>query len=56
MSTNPLQYVVSLNPPLMLTNYCMNPVELFEIDNPGSPDEVEKLQAQIAPSMSSYII
>lgn len=38
--TNPLQYVVSLNPPLMLTNYSMSPLELFEIDKPETPDAV----------------
>jgi hypothetical protein len=49
---NPLQYVVSLNPPLMLTNYIMNPLEVFEIDPGCEP----RLQFKIAPSMSSLII
>ena len=31
---DPLQYVVSLNPPLMLTNYCMAPLDIYEIDDP----------------------
>lgn len=32
---NPLQYVLSFNPPLMFTNYVMNPLEIYEIDDPG---------------------
>ena len=29
---NPLQYVLSFNPSMLLTNYCMDPLELYEID------------------------
>ena len=53
---NPLQYVLSFNPPLMLTNYCLEPLELFEIDNPGLPNEVSKCTTRIPPSMSSFLI
>ena len=46
---------MSLNPPLLLTNYCMNPLELFEIDDPhGLP--VVRSQSRIPPSKSDYII
>jgi hypothetical protein len=38
INRNPLQYVISLNPPLLLTNLCMNPLELIEIDSPYSYD------------------
>jgi hypothetical protein len=30
--SGPLQYVVSLNPPLILCNYLMNPLQFYEID------------------------
>lgn len=53
---NPLQYVVSLNPPLMLANYSMSPLELFEIDNPKAPNAAPVPKARIAPSMSAHII
>lgn len=53
---NPIQYVVSLNPPLMLTNYCMAPLDIFEIDDPRSrTGGTKKRTAQIAPAMSSYL-
>ena len=29
--TNPLQYVLSFNPPVMIKNYCMNPLSISEI-------------------------
>ena len=41
-----------MNPPLMLTNYVMNPLEIFEIDPGCAP----KPQFKIAPTMSSLII
>ena len=31
IDTNPLQYVLSFNPPVMIKNYCMNPVSISEI-------------------------
>ena len=34
-STNPLQYVISFNPPLFITNFTMNPLIIYEIDNPS---------------------
>jgi len=40
----------------MMTNYCMNPIEVFEIDYPGTPQEDEKSQARMPPSMSQYMI
>lgn len=30
---NPLQYVLSFNPPILMTNYFMNPLQVFEIDD-----------------------
>lgn len=46
IDTNPLQYVISLNPPLMMTNYCMNPIEVYEIDDPDDKEKrKEKRQA-----------
>jgi len=50
---NPLQYVVSLNPPMMLTNYCMAPLEVYEIENPRKPKFKDPVQ--IAPAMSGYL-
>ena len=36
-----------------MSNYCMNPVEIFEIDDPEDDEKRdEKQTAQIAPSMS----
>lgn len=53
---NPLQYVVSLNPPLMLTNYCMAPLDIYEIDDPRDTTQTTKKRtAQIAPAMSCYL-
>ena len=40
----------------MLSNYCMNPLELFEIDNPGKKNQVLKSHAKVPPSMSCYLI
>ena len=34
----------------------MSPLELFEIDNPNTPDARAVSQARIAPSMSAHII
>ena len=54
---NPLQYVVSFNPPIMLTNYCMNPLEIFEIeDNCSEGTKIKKKLDQVAPSTSTYLI
>jgi hypothetical protein len=53
---NPLQYVVSFNPPLMFTNYIMNPLEIYEIDHPGKRYQITKDLFKIPPSMSNYII
>ena len=56
IGNNPLQYVVSLNPPLMLTNYCMAPLDIYEIDEPKQEIlSMKKRIAQIAPAMSSYL-
>ena len=36
-----------------MSNYCMNPVEIFEIDDPDDTNRRnQKETAQIAPSMS----
>lgn len=54
--SNPIQYVVSLNPPLMLTNYCMAPLDIYEIDDPHNERlATRKRTAQIAPAMSCYL-
>ena len=55
-NTNPLQYVLSFNPPIMLTNYCMNPLEVFEIDNPYDNNRKQKSLSKLAPSTSSFLI
>ena len=51
-----MQYVMSFNPPLMLTNLSFSPLELIEIDNPGTLDYKLKTQAKIPPKMSEYIV
>lgn len=40
-SKNPLQYVVSLNPPLMLANYSMSPLELREFETLASSSDAQ---------------
>ena len=40
----------------MFTNYIMNPLEIWEIDNPGTRKQNSKLLHKIPPSMSQYII
>ena len=54
--SNPLQYVLSFNPPLMLSNLAFSPLELIEIDNPGTPQYELKPQAKIPPKMSEYVL
>jgi len=56
---NPLQYVLSFNPPLILTNFSMAPLEVFEIDIVTEDDETkseEKNIGKIAPETSKYIV
>ena len=55
-ASNPLQYVMSFNPPLMLSNLTFSPLELIEIDNPCTPEFELKTQAKIPPKMSEYIV
>jgi hypothetical protein len=45
---NPLQYVVSFNPRLLLVNYTMAPLAVFEIDPDSEPKEVGQLNPQHA--------
>lgn len=52
---NPLQYVVSLNPPMMLTNYCMAPLQVYEIEDDNDKDIKKKVSTKIAPAMSSLL-
>lgn len=54
-SSNPLQYVVALNPRLLLTNYTMAPLSIYEIDNPKERNH-RKTIANLAPSTSAYIV
>lgn len=54
-SSNPLQYVVALNPRLLLTNYTMAPLSIYEIDDPKVNTE-RKLIANLAPATSAYIV
>lgn len=55
-NSNPVQYVLSFNPPLLLSNLNFSPMELIEIDNPGTPDFVLKPQAKIPPKTSDYLL
>lgn len=42
--SNPIQYFVCFNPPLVIKNLCLCPMELFEIDNPETESqEVKKI-------------
>ena len=56
LDENPVQYLVVLSPPLVLSNLSMLPLQLFEIANPGTGQQVEKLQSQIPPSLSDNIL
>jgi len=42
---NPLQYVISFNPPLTIHNLSMMPLEVYEIDDPDAEEPIEKLTA-----------
>lgn len=52
---NPLQFYISLNPPLTILNSSMIPLTLFEIDNPETNPE-QKETSKIAPSCTKNII
>ena len=53
---NPLQYVLSFNPPLLLQNLSFSPLEVIEIDNPCTSDFKLKPQGKIAPKMSQNFL
>jgi hypothetical protein len=50
--SNPLQYFICMNPPLVIKNLCLCPMEIFEIDNPGTSQQDVKKVAHIAPGDS----
>jgi hypothetical protein len=55
-ASNPLQYVVSLNPPLILANYSMMPLCLTEIDYDRDGREViRKEHSKIAASRTANV-
>lgn len=49
-----MQYVVSFNPPLMLTNLAFSPLEVIEIKNPCTSICQLITQAKIPPKMSEH--
>ena len=53
---NPLQYVVSLNPPLILANYSMMPLVLTEIDYDEFGESGRKEHSRIAASRTDNIV
>ena len=53
---NPLQFYISLNPPLSIHNSSMIPLTLYEIDNPESEYPDIKETSKIAPSCAKDII
>jgi len=56
IDTNALFYKVFLNPPLVIENKSMMQLEVFEIDEPGTSEEVIKLSSNIPPSMSDTLL
>lgn len=52
---NPVQFLLQLNPPLVLYNKTMCALQVFEIDFPGTPQEESKLQSKIPAGMSDSL-
>jgi len=53
---NPLQYVLSFNPPLLLQNLSFSPLEVIEIDKPCTPEFKLKPQGKMAPKTSQNFL
>lgn len=53
--SNPVQFLIQFNPPLVLFNKTMCALQVFEIDFPGSVREEQKLQSKIPAGMSDSL-
>ena len=56
MDKNALKYKIQINSPLVIENKSMMPLKVYEIDDPNTPDEDEKLSSEIPPSMSDTLL